>query len=128
MKPLSIAATQKKRYLQLLENITSDDTVGIMINADPDALASALSVKRLLRYRVKSVTIVYPNEIRRLSNIAMVDLPESTAVNMPIIYENIVRVDTTQGLDGIMNQLDSTSSIVFFKRKDGSYRIASFEK
>jgi nanoRNase/pAp phosphatase (c-di-AMP/oligoRNAs hydrolase) len=38
------------------------------------ALASALVVKRLLRYRVKSVTVAYPNEIRRLSNIAMVDL------------------------------------------------------
>ncbi len=51
-----------------------EDEVLVVINADPDALAAAMAVKRLLRYRVKSVTIGYPNEIRRLSNLAMVDL------------------------------------------------------
>lgn len=50
-----------------------DDEVLIVINADPDALASAMAVKRLLAYRVGSVTIGYPNEIRRLSNMAMVE-------------------------------------------------------
>ncbi len=50
-----------------------DDEVLIVINADPDALASAMAVKRLLAYRVGSVTIGYPNEIRRLSNITMVE-------------------------------------------------------
>ena len=48
------------------------DTVLIAINADPDALASAMALKRLLSYRVQSVTIGYPNEIRRLNNITMV--------------------------------------------------------
>lgn len=50
-----------------------DDEVLIVINADPDALASALAVKRLLSYRVGSVTIGYPNEIRRLNNMTMVE-------------------------------------------------------
>ena len=50
-----------------------DDEVLIIINADPDALASAMAVKRLLSYRVGSVTIGYPNEIRRLNNITMVE-------------------------------------------------------
>lgn len=49
-----------------------EDDVLIMINADPDALASAMAMKRLLRYRVKNVTIGYPNEIRRLNNVEMV--------------------------------------------------------
>ena len=47
------------------------DTVLIVINADPDAMASAMALKRLLSYRVQSVTIGYPNEIRRLNNITM---------------------------------------------------------
>jgi len=46
----------------------------VVINADPDALACAFAVKRMLRYRVKGVTIAFPNEIRRLSNLAMIDL------------------------------------------------------
>ncbi len=50
-----------------------EDEVLVIINADPDALAFALAVKKLLRYRVKSVTITHPNEIRRLNNVAMVD-------------------------------------------------------
>lgn len=49
-----------------------DDTVLIVISADPDALASAMAVKKLLRYRVQKVTIGYPNEIRRLNNLEMV--------------------------------------------------------
>jgi len=49
------------------------DTVLIVINADPDAMASAMALKRLLSYRVNSVTIGYPNEIRRLNNLTMVD-------------------------------------------------------
>lgn len=64
----------KERLLEFWDIFDKDDAVLVVINADPDALASALAVRRLLRYRVKSVTVVYPNEIRRLSNIAMVDL------------------------------------------------------
>ncbi|MEW6220640.1 MAG: DHH family phosphoesterase [Thermodesulfobacteriota bacterium] len=51
-----------------------EDTVLVAINADPDALAAAMAVKRLLRYRVRSVAIGYPNEIRRLNNLTMVGL------------------------------------------------------
>jgi nanoRNase/pAp phosphatase (c-di-AMP/oligoRNAs hydrolase) len=49
------------------------DTVLIVINADPDAIASAWALKRLLSYRVQSVAIGYPNEIRRLNNMTMVE-------------------------------------------------------
>ena len=64
----------KERLQEFWDVFEKDDVVLVVINADPDALASALAVKRLLRYRVKSVTVAYPNEIRRLSNIAMVDM------------------------------------------------------
>jgi nanoRNase/pAp phosphatase (c-di-AMP/oligoRNAs hydrolase) len=66
--------TAKERLQEFWAVFTKEDEVLVVINADPDALASALAVRRLLRYRVKGVTIAYPNEIRRLSNIAMVDL------------------------------------------------------
>jgi nanoRNase/pAp phosphatase (c-di-AMP/oligoRNAs hydrolase) len=54
------------------EVFDKDDNVLVIINADPDALASAMAVKKLLRYRVHNVTIGYPNEIRRLNNLEMV--------------------------------------------------------
>jgi len=66
--------TAKERLEEFWALFAKEDDVLVVINADPDALACALSIKRLLRYRVKSVLIAYPNEIRRLNNLAMVDL------------------------------------------------------
>lgn len=66
--------TARDRLRHFLDVFQKDDDVLIIINADPDALACAMAAKRLLRYRVKSTTIGYPNEVRRLSNIAMIDL------------------------------------------------------
>lgn len=63
----------KERLRGFWEVFCKEDEVLICINADPDAMACALAVKRLLRYRVKSVLIAHPNEIRRLNNVSMVD-------------------------------------------------------
>lgn len=70
----SLNKSAKERLRLFLDLFCKEDDVLVVINADPDALAAAQAVKRLLRYRVKNVTIGYPNEIRRLSNLAMVDL------------------------------------------------------
>ena len=66
--------TAKERLREFMALFEKDDDVLLVINADPDALASAMAVKRLLRYRVKNVTIGYPNEIRRLANLTMVEV------------------------------------------------------
>ncbi len=65
--------TAKDRLQAFWDVFGKDDDVLVIINADPDALASALVVKRLLRYRVKNVVIAHPNEIRRMNNVAMVE-------------------------------------------------------
>jgi len=71
------------------------------MNADPDALAAGFALKRLLRYRAKSVTIGYPNEIRRLNNVAMVELLKIPAVRMPNLkgkeYTKKVLLDSQPG-------------------------------
>ncbi len=66
--------TAKDRLQEFWAVFEKEDSVLVVINADPDALASAMAVRRLLRYRVKSVTIAYPNEIRRLNNLVMLEL------------------------------------------------------
>jgi nanoRNase/pAp phosphatase (c-di-AMP/oligoRNAs hydrolase) len=68
------AKTAKDRLRMFLDIFQKEDDVLIVINADPDALASAMAVKRLLRYRVKNLTIAHSNEIRRLNNLVMIDL------------------------------------------------------
>ncbi|PID71533.1 MAG: phosphoethanolamine methyltransferase [Desulfobulbus propionicus] len=85
--------------LQGLQDIFErEDEVLILINADPDAIASAMAVKRLLSYRVQNVTIGYPNEIRRLNNITMVErlkIPLERMHTLPIKdYSKYVLVDS----------------------------------
>lgn len=90
--------TAKERLTEFWDLFEKDDDVLVVINADPDALASALAVKRLLRYRVKSVVIAYPNEIRRLSNLAMVDLLKISTVRLHTValedYDKKVMLDS----------------------------------
>jgi nanoRNase/pAp phosphatase (c-di-AMP/oligoRNAs hydrolase) len=50
------------------------DKVLITIDADPDAMASAMALKRLLWHKVHSVTIAHFNEIVRFDNVTMVRL------------------------------------------------------
>ncbi|MCI5144176.1 MAG: phosphoethanolamine methyltransferase [Candidatus Electrothrix sp. AR3] len=75
-----------------------DDEVLIVITADPDSLASAMAVKRLLSYRVGSVTIGYPNEIRRLNNLTMVDrlkIPIERLHTLPVNdYSKLIMLDS----------------------------------
>ncbi|MBL7180589.1 MAG: DHH family phosphoesterase [Pseudomonadota bacterium] len=56
------------------DRFLNDDRVLILINADPDAIASAMAVKRLLWHKVASVTISNINVIERPDNLAMIRL------------------------------------------------------
>jgi nanoRNase/pAp phosphatase (c-di-AMP/oligoRNAs hydrolase) len=67
-------STTKEKVQQFYSQFTSDDRVLILINADPDAIGSAMAVKRLLWRKVNNVTISNINIIDRPDNCAMVDL------------------------------------------------------
>jgi len=58
-------------FLKLFEK---GDRVLILIWADPDAIASAFALKKILQGRVSKVTLSHVNEIRRLNNRVMVEL------------------------------------------------------
>ncbi len=66
--------SNKERVNYFLSLFTKKDRVPILIWADPDALASALAVKRILQNRVEKVIISNVNEITRLNNQVMVKL------------------------------------------------------
>jgi len=53
-------------------SFAKDDFCCVVIVADPDAMASALAVKRLITRRVAGVTIAAVNEITRPDNLAMI--------------------------------------------------------
>lgn len=51
-----------------------DDRVLIVINADPDAIASAVAVKRLLWRRVSNVVVAAVNHIKRPDNLQLIEI------------------------------------------------------
>jgi nanoRNase/pAp phosphatase (c-di-AMP/oligoRNAs hydrolase) len=59
---------------RLLEVVSPKDTLGIIIDADPDSMASALALRRLVWRKVKQVRIYHVNPINRADNIAFVSL------------------------------------------------------
>lgn len=67
IKPRSLPEQARK----LLNQFHAEDKVLVVISADPDALASALAMKRLLWRKVAGVTVARSNEIARPDNLAM---------------------------------------------------------
>lgn len=65
---------------QLQALLVREESWAILITADPDALASAMALQRIIRSRVKSVTIARTNEITRPDNLAMIRY-----LNIPVV-------------------------------------------
>ncbi len=72
--PFSKSTSQTERCHKLLETVSSDDSLGIVINADPDAMASALALKRVFWRKLRKVEILHVNTIDRPDNLAMIRL------------------------------------------------------
>ena len=69
-----MSSTRKlsSRLTQLLELFNRKDDWLIVLNADPDAMASAKALKRIMSHRTGKVTIARINEISRPDNLAMI--------------------------------------------------------
>ena len=57
---------------KLIERFSRGHRWLILINADPDAMASAMALRRIMSHKVQDVTIAKVNEITRPDNLAMV--------------------------------------------------------
>jgi nanoRNase/pAp phosphatase (c-di-AMP/oligoRNAs hydrolase) len=64
----------REKLRQFFERFAGRDQVLVLMNADPDAIASAMAVKRLLWRRVAGVTLAHTNIIRRPDNLALIRL------------------------------------------------------
>ena len=69
----SISSTEKCK--RLLDLVTLEDTVAVLINADPDSMASALALKRIFWRKVKKTLIFHVNTIKRADNLALIKSP-----------------------------------------------------
>ena len=69
-----MARSASERLGRFYDQFSGNDSVLIVINADPDAIGSAMAVSRLLWRRVSNVTISHVNTINRPDNLAMLRL------------------------------------------------------
>jgi len=61
--------------IRLLMNVVGqNDVLAIIMNADPDAMASAMALKRIFWRRVRKINIYHTNIIKRDDNLAMINL------------------------------------------------------
>ena len=88
----------KEKLKRFYERFSGNDHVLIPINADPDAIASAMAVKRLLWRKTAGVVISNVNEIRRPDNLAMIRLMGVRLIPFtkidPEKFSRIVMVDS----------------------------------
>ncbi len=102
---LSISEKLRRFYHQFSGN----DHALIVIDADPDAIASAMAVSRLLWRRVLNVTTSHVNTINRPDNLAMLKLLGVSLVPHTDIdltqYSKIVIVDSQPDHNEFMNRL-----------------------
>ena len=69
-----MARSASEKLGRFYDQFSGNDSVLIVINADPDAIGSAMAVSRLLWRRVSNVTISHVNTIKRPDNLAMIRL------------------------------------------------------
>jgi nanoRNase/pAp phosphatase (c-di-AMP/oligoRNAs hydrolase) len=62
----------KERLQRFYEQFEPGDQVLVLMTADPDAIASAMAVKRLLWQRVAGITLCHRNVIQRPDNLTMI--------------------------------------------------------
>jgi len=67
-----MATSASEKLRRLLGLFSREDRLLIVINPDPDAMASAMALKRLLWRQVSAVTIAYIGNITRPDNLAMI--------------------------------------------------------
>lgn len=72
--PFAKSMSIYERLRRLWDIFSYEDKVLILISADPDSIASALALRRLLWRRIYSSTIAHINEINRPDNLAMIRL------------------------------------------------------
>lgn len=72
--------SNQDKLKKFFSRFTGNSKVLVVINADPDSIASGMAVKRLLWRKVHEVVIAYFNKISRPDNLAMIEYTESELV------------------------------------------------
>lgn len=102
--------TNLERLNDFLSLFSGSSKVLVVINADPDAIASAMAIKRLLWRKVSDVTIAHFNKINRPDNLAMIEYTDAGLIALDEInkeeFNNFVIVDSQPDHNERFNAFD----------------------
>ena len=105
----------KETIEELYANFCPKDHVLIVIDPDPDAIASALALKRLLWHKVQATTIGMIRPIRRLNNLTLVRVLRLPLVlltrDKPERFDKYVVVDGQPGHNDFFQRFHYTAII-----------------
>jgi nanoRNase/pAp phosphatase (c-di-AMP/oligoRNAs hydrolase) len=104
------SSTMVEKLNRLYSSFNGDDRVLVVINADPDAISSAMALKRLLWRRVSSVTIVRTNVIKRPDNLALINY-----IKLPLVHINEVKTGDFSRLAMVDSQPQHIESVENYK-------------
>jgi nanoRNase/pAp phosphatase (c-di-AMP/oligoRNAs hydrolase) len=97
-----------EKLKRIYELFQTEDNVLILINADPDAIASAMAMRRILWRHVNNVTIAHVNKVVRPDNLAMIRLLSAKIVPYekinPNEYNRFVLLDSQPNHHPIFSQ------------------------
>lgn len=106
---------RKEKVREFFQLFSGADEVLVVISADPDAIGSALAVKRLLWRRVNEVTISNVNPVDRPDNLAAIRLLQVPLVPFekidPAAFDKVVIVDSQPGHHAAMSGLKPVAVI-----------------
>lgn len=90
--------SNRERVRDFLSRFSGTERVLVVINADPDAIAAAMAIKRILWRRVGETVIAHFNPITRPDNLAMIKYTESGLVHLDDVaqdqFDRFVIVDS----------------------------------
>jgi nanoRNase/pAp phosphatase (c-di-AMP/oligoRNAs hydrolase) len=105
-------ALRRAGVSELLKAFSREDRVLVVITADPDSIASAVSLKRLLWRRVSHVQICSTNEVRRPDNLRLL---ESLGLQLPpLSSEDVSRYNRLAMVDGQPSHSPQTAGLRFW--------------
>ncbi|MDR2339370.1 MAG: DHH family phosphoesterase [Deltaproteobacteria bacterium] len=78
------AHSHSTRLAGLLKSFSRDDRLLILITADPDSIASAAALKRILWRKVAHVYVASTNEVRRPDNLRLI---EALGLKLPLVTQ-----------------------------------------
>jgi nanoRNase/pAp phosphatase (c-di-AMP/oligoRNAs hydrolase) len=116
--------SSRDRLAGFFRQFSSTDQVLVVISADPDALASALAVVRLLAGRTAGVTISNVNQVSRPDNLAMIRLLKVNLYSFNEItldtFNKVVIVDSQPNHNERMTSLQP--QVIIDHHPDTGYR------